>query len=311
MIAAVPRTLMVCPSLVKRGLRSTVGSSILRKELKTRIRGWRTMAILLAYMILLGVIAVAYLIHEGRPATGQSSGIGNQLFQVLAIFQLFLILFITTAGAAGAISGERQNKTWDLLVVTPLSSFSIVCGKLLASVAFDALLVFASLPIFSLAFIFGTVTALDVLKVYVVLLVTVVLIGTISLLISAATRRVTASMIASNVVALSFVGLALLVGYLENWGQHRFGQVGKPLTTPLTPAAQIDPFVALASALPNGRGQSFLGGLGVIHHAFRLPLTLQVWTAYSVLGIIASLMLFILATRFTRSTPRWVRAPET
>lgn len=290
-------------------MRNGLHNSVIGKELRTRMRGWRSIAVVTAYMLVLGTIAIGYLVQQAGPTTGQSSQIGVQLFQALAAFQLFLIVFITPASTAGAISGERQRQTWDLLLVTRLSTFGIVWGKLLAGLAFDILLIFASLPLFSLVFLFGGVAPNDVAQVYVVFLASVLLLGTVSLFISALTRRVSASMIVGNVLALLLsVGITIFAAYLENWGNPQFVPgLGRALPAPaLTPLAQIDPFVALASAMPNSNGTSFLGNIGTIHHAFLLPMTIHLWGAFAILSVVFSAVLLALTTLVARHTPRWL-----
>lgn len=296
--------------------RSALGllqNSLAGKELRTRMRGWRSTAVLTAYMAILAAIAIGFLIKQAGPTTDQSSQIGLQLFQALSFFQLLLILFITPAATAGAISGERQRQTWDLLLVTRLSSLGIVWGKLVASVAFGVLLVLASLPLFSLVFLFGGVAPDDILHTYLVFFTTILLVGVASLFISALTRRLAVAMIVSNVLALGIAGaISLLALYLEDWGQQTYGPsfgpngpTASPLP-PLTPLAQIDPLAALASALPSSTGGSFLGGLGAVRHAFGLPLTLDLWTAYALLATVISLLLLTLTTILVRSNARWL-----
>lgn len=296
--------------------RAALHNPVVGKELRTRMRSWRSLVLVTAYMGVLAIIAVGFLIQQTGPRTSQTSQVGVQLFQVLAAFQLFLILFITPASIAGAISGERQRQTWDLLRVTRLSTFSIVWGKLLAGLAFNVLLIFASLPLFSLVFLFGGVAPVDVIHVYIVFLATVLLLGTTSLFISVLTRRLATSMIVSDIVALTLgVGVTLMTLALENWNAQQYVQQYSPIagqgvqTTPpaaLSPLAQLDPFVALASALPNSSGSSFLGDLGTIHNAFALPVTMHFWSAFTVLSVVVSAILLTLTTYGARSTPRWL-----
>ncbi len=49
--------------------------------------------------------------------------------------------------AAGAITGEKERKTYEMLLASPMRPGSIVLGKLVASLAHLAVLVFCSLPI--------------------------------------------------------------------------------------------------------------------------------------------------------------------
>src|SRR5438093_9090140 len=80
----------------------------------------------------------------------QGTNYGQFLFLFLVIFQVVLLAFITPALTAGAISGERERQTLDLLFVTPIAPFSIIWGKLLASMSFVALLLIISYAVFCL-----------------------------------------------------------------------------------------------------------------------------------------------------------------
>jgi ABC-2 type transport system permease protein len=295
-------------------IRLTAGlhNSVAGKEFRMRMRGWRSTAVLTVYMAILGIIAIAFLMQQSGPTSGQSSQVGLRLFQTMAIFQLFLILFVTPVSTAGAISGERQRQTWDLLLVTRLSSFGIVWGKLIAGLAFDLLLILASLPLFSLVFLFGGVAPEDITHTYIVFLATVVLLGVLSLCISALTRRLALAMVASNLIALLLgVGITLLTLYLQNWGSQSVqpGPRGLIATSspPLTPLAEIDPLVALASALPNQNGGSYLGGLNTVHRALLLPWSMPLWEAFTFLVVVLSVATVAATTLLVRSAPRWLR----
>jgi ABC-2 type transport system permease protein len=289
-------------------LRDLLDNSVAGKELRTRMRGLRSTIILTLYISILGVIAIAFLLQQAGPSSSQSSQVGLQLFQTMAVFQLFLILFITPASTAGAISGERQRQTWDLLLVTRLSSFGIVWGKLVAGLAFNLLLILASLPLFSLVFLFGGVAPDDIVHTYIVFVVTVIFLGVTSLWISGLTSRLAVAMVTSNVVSLVLgVGLTLLTLYLQSWGAQSYGPRGPIPPPPLTPLAHLDPLVALASALPNSTGRSYLGGLEKVHHAFGLPIDMHLWAAYSWTALLLSAALLLFTTILVRTPPWWLR----
>ena len=92
-------------------------------------------------------------------ATYQSSQIGTGIFAGLLILQTLLILILAPAFTTGAISQEREKQTLDLLVTTPISSLSIVLGKLFSALAWAFLLVVASIPLTAMVFVFGGVGA--------------------------------------------------------------------------------------------------------------------------------------------------------
>lgn len=284
-------------------------TSVFAKDLQLRMRGWRWAGVASLYASILAAIAVAFLVHRYSLVAGESTQAGIHLFQALAFGEVFLIVFVTPASLAGAISGERQHRTWDLLITSPVPLRHIVWGKLLAGIAFNLTLLATSLPLFGLVFLFAGMTPAAMLPALLVLLVTVLLLGTTSLAISALTARLTVSYMLSMLLALLLaVGLSLVTLYVVATGGLSLFALGSlPFqadgsSVPLPPIAQFDPFIALLSALPGDSGGTLLGGLGTIHHAFGLPWRIPLWGAYLVLSVIISLLIILL-------TPRMARAP--
>jgi ABC-type transport system involved in multi-copper enzyme maturation permease subunit len=225
------------------------------------------------------------------------------LFTGLALLQLLLILLVTPSSVAGAISGERQRQTWDLLLITRLSTFGIVWGKLASGVAFQILLMFSALPIFSLVFLFGGVSPGDIFHVYLVSVLTALFVGSISIFISSISRRTATAIIIANLVTLVLaLGLSLLEVFLQVLFRHP--QYGS--TVPLSPFAQVDPFIGLYSALPNPSGGYYLSNLDWVHHSFIFFGTIPEWEAYSIVTFVISCCLIGLASFFARSRTRWL-----
>src|SRR6202011_6252266 len=129
---------------------------IVAKEYRSRMRTWRSPVAMTVYILLLG--GLGWAIFSSMAASsrnsvfngGQAANYGQGLFLYLVLFQMVLLAFITPALTAGAISSERERQTIDLLFVTKLPAFSILWGKLLASMSFVLLLLLLSVPIFSL-----------------------------------------------------------------------------------------------------------------------------------------------------------------
>ncbi|OTA40184.1 MAG: hypothetical protein A6D92_21950, partial [Symbiobacterium thermophilum] len=116
--------------------------------------------------------------------------------------------------SAGAIAGERERQTLDLLLVTRLTPAQVVVGKLLAATGFALLLMFASLPVFGLIFLFGGFSLYRLGLSALVYVVTVLLLGSVSLYFSALYRRTQTAVVAAYGVVTTWILLSPLFGAL-------------------------------------------------------------------------------------------------
>src|SRR5438552_8479485 len=190
---------------------------IVAKEYRSRMRTWRSPVAMMVYILLLG--GLGWAIFSGLASAarrsfngGQAANYGQQLFLYLVLFQMGLIAFVTPALTAGAISGERERQTIDLLFVTRIPPFSIVWGKLIASMSFVVLLLLLSVPIFSLVFLFGGIELDQVVAAFIVTAVGALTLGVIGIACSTAFRRTLAATVAAYGAAFILLAGSLLYG---------------------------------------------------------------------------------------------------
>ena len=203
------------------GRRSAVGSLLTNpvtvKELRSRMRGRRAFAVLTLYLLVLGgVITVVYLAYTGNvagPGSTAARTAGKGLFAAVLAVQVFLVAFIGPAFTAGAISGERERQTFDLLRTTLLSAESFVLGKLISALGYVFLLVLVSIPLQSIAFLLGGLSLVELVISQVVILVAAVTYALYGLWCSAAMRTTLAATV-TTFAGMLFVtfGTPLLAG---------------------------------------------------------------------------------------------------
>lgn len=195
----------------RRRRRLLFGNPVVLKELRGRMRGARAFVVLTVYLLLMsGFTALLYVISAStRDIYGFSSGgqIGRTLFVGTVAIELFLVTFIAPAFTAGAISGERERQTYDLLRTTMLPPRSLVMGKLISALSYVFLLLLAAIPLQSIAFLFGGVTEAEVVLASVILLVTAITLGTVGIFFSASTTRT----LSANITTYAFT-LGLTIG---------------------------------------------------------------------------------------------------
>jgi hypothetical protein len=129
--------------------------------------------------------------------------------------QVLLVIFITPAFTAGAISGERERKTFDLLRATLLSARALVTGKLISALAYVVLLILSAVPLESMAFLLGGVALEEIVISQIVLLVTAVAYGAVGICISSRMKTaLSATVLSYGFAILSTAGLPLLFALL-------------------------------------------------------------------------------------------------
>ncbi|NJO84023.1 MAG: hypothetical protein HC828_15375, partial [Blastochloris sp.] len=164
-----------CGARIGRDLKAFRFNPVMIKELRGRMRGVRAFAVLTVYLGLMsGFALLLYLVYNSfSRGTGSSAAgeIGRVLFMGVVGIELLLIIFIAPAFTAGAITGERERQTYDLLQTTLLSSPSFVIGKLESALGYIVLLLLAGVPLQSIAFLFGGVSELELVLSFVILAV--------------------------------------------------------------------------------------------------------------------------------------------
>lgn len=244
---------------------------IVAKEYRSRMRTWRSPIAITVYILLLGGLGWAIFSAEASSAQnslnpGQAANFGQSLFVWLIMFQMVLLTFITPALTAGAISSERERQTIDLLFVTRLPSFSILWGKLLASMSFAFLLLLLSVPIFSLVFLFGGIELDQLLSAFLVTAVAALTLGILGLACSAAFPRTLPATVAAYGAAFILLAGSFLYGLLFPTSldlQNAAKPVAPPAITYLSP---VIPLVTIAMNQPISgygvRNSPFVGGSG-------------------------------------------------
>jgi ABC-2 type transport system permease protein len=284
---------------------------IIVKELRSRMRGARAFVVLTVTLLLLGTISFALyriVLTTARYTTAPvSPQIGQALFGGLAFLELMMVCFVTPAVTAGAISGEREKLTFEMLLATPMRPVSILWGKLVSALSYVLLLIFAAIPMASLVFIFGGVAPRDMIKSLFVLVAVAVTLGMVGLTMSVWMGRTGRATVVSYLVVL-----ALLIGPLLIYVLVAVLRQDVPPRWILVPNPMSALFSALTPAAPGSGPDSFFWGLGMVlggnldvlsggQTVMLRPLYHYTLPLYGAI----TLGLFLLASRLVRPTRRW------
>ena len=258
-------------------MRELLANPVLVKEIKLRFRNMKSFTGLFFYLIIMGIFVFGFVYLTSSISGGgffrpEESFI---LFTMLSFIQLGLILFITPALTAGTVSTEREKQTLNILLTTAQSSFQIILGKLLSSIAFLLLLLVSGLPIYSMVFLYGGVSPGQIAVIFLFYFLTLLAIGSLGVMYSTVTRRTVVSMIAtfSTMIFLTAVtGFFLIL--TVSISSASMGTGISPLSYLW---ASINPAVVLMSLLEPSWNNEISQVTGI---------SLPLWVSYSIFYIL-------------------------
>ena len=155
---------------------------IIAREMRGRMRGNRALWVQFGYLgVLTVVILVTYLGYDLSHDAWRTGEVGRRLFSALCVAQGALVALIAPALAAGAITLEREQRTLDSLLVSPLSTGALLRGKLVAATLFMLLLLVAGVPLIAMTVLLGGVAPSEVVAVFAVHLANALLLAAVGL----------------------------------------------------------------------------------------------------------------------------------
>ncbi|MEM9955136.1 MAG: hypothetical protein AAF846_26240 [Chloroflexota bacterium] len=215
-----PAILGLIPALIGgffmfRDWRAFHSNAVSVRELRGRMRGVRSFAIITVFLLLMGsFVVLLYLLQLPRLRAESviiTGNLGQLLFFGVVGVELMLIAFIVPALTAGAITGERERQTYDLLQTTLLSAPSFIVGKMESALGYIVLLLMSAIPLQSVAFLFGGVSQTEVYVTFILLMATALLLGALGMFFSATVDKTMSSTVRVYTTSIIIVfGLPLL-----------------------------------------------------------------------------------------------------
>ncbi|MCA9873291.1 MAG: hypothetical protein KC441_06540 [Anaerolineales bacterium] len=271
----------------KRRLHSLRQNPVTMKELRSRMRGRRAFVVLTVYLLAMSafitLIYAAYASAAGGPYGPDSREAGKAVFAGVLTVQGFMVIFVGPSFTVGAISGEKERQTYDLLRTTLLSARTLVAGKLISALSYVFLLIIVSIPLQSIAFLLGGVALVELILSQVIILVAAVTFALWGLYCSSVMRSTQAASVATFAGALFMVaGIPILV--------LLFSLFSSPI---------------MASMSVSWAGEAILLYLGILLAATNLPATLLV----SEVILLEEDALFFFQNTFSGSHTLWFPSP--
>ena len=133
--------------------------------------------------------------------------LGEAFFSIYLIVQIALVVLLTPAYVAGAISDEKDRKTLEFLLATDLANHEIILSKLLSRFANLTLFLLTGLPILSVLQFMGGIDANLLLAGFAGTGLTMLGVGSVSILLSTLLKKPRDSIGMTYLVIVCYVAL--------------------------------------------------------------------------------------------------------
>lgn len=131
---------------------------IIKRDVRVQSRSMKICWGVFAYELILALvffIAMMVIREESQYSTDNIYSTLIWLYPILAVAQLVILALIVPVRTASAISGEKERQTFDIMMTTSMTPFSIVMGKVMTAIIQSMFFVVASMPIMALSFVVG------------------------------------------------------------------------------------------------------------------------------------------------------------
>ncbi len=185
---------------------------VLTRELLVNLRSPRAFILQLIYVIFLAAVVYFYWPAAAEAGTRQvGSGTARRLFELFFLGQFFMVALVAPTFAAGSITGEKERKTYEMLLASPLRPTTILVGKLLSSLTYLVLLILSSLPLMILCFLLGGILLSEIARSYLILILAAGTFGLVSVACSSFFRRTSSALVVSYLVILPLAVLCVVL----------------------------------------------------------------------------------------------------
>lgn len=188
---------------------------ILLKELRSVFR--TPLFIRFLYLCTAGVAVLVMMVGGVASSEMPPAEAGQVVFHLFFGVALAVLCLVAPAYSATSLTSEREQGTYESLILSGMDPAKIVQGKFLASFAMFTLVLVALSPVVGIAFLFGGVSPLEVVFAFIGLEMVLACAVAFGLVLSA---RLRSTRIAILLAAMLFVPASMFsVGVMSAFGQ--------------------------------------------------------------------------------------------
>ncbi len=199
-----------------------LNGAIINKELREVLRNPKIFRGSLLILLLCGLaFASFWATASSHISMSERLMFARVSFAGLSGVGLLIFMLIPPLLTASAITAEREGKTYEMLICTPLSRLQILLGKWLSVISYQLILLICLMPIVALIFQLGGVGLDEIATALMILLTTMATYSMLGLAMSSRYRRSASSLVMTILIILVLnVGMLLFEIFLFRIGQQ-------------------------------------------------------------------------------------------
>jgi ABC-type transport system involved in multi-copper enzyme maturation permease subunit len=251
------------------------GNPVFAKEMRSRVRSRKQpRSTRVASLCVVGLVLLLLYFYGVRWILSGSSGSGESAYLFFTGFVLLtMTLLVSPPLAAGAITQEREQQTWNALLLSRLTAAEIVTGKFVAALLPALVLQLLFAPLNLLAAVVGSIPGLVYGVSNLLLFATTLFLIAMSLFCSWAVKRTFMATAASfSVVAFLVVGTYIL------YGLWTVGNPGSATRDEAFPPLWLNPYRAMSFVLERDGHSMAIGLIYIVFCALMTVFLLYVVT---------------------------------
>lgn len=201
---------------------------IVKRDVRVQSRSMKISWGVFAYELILALVFFfAMLVIQDNNRYSNSNIYSNLvwLYPALAVTQLVILGLTVPVRTASAISGEKERQTFDIMMTTSMTPFSIIMGKVMTAIIQSMFFVIASMPIMALCFVIGGMSWSYLFWFFAVALLMSFFAASIGILCSSLCKRSVSAVIMSYGFYLIFFVVTalpiLLAEYLDSYNGYQ------------------------------------------------------------------------------------------
>ena len=131
---------------------------IIKRDVRVQSRSMKICWGVFVYELILALVFFLVMLiiqEENKYSTSNIYSTLVLLYPILGVTQLVVLALIVPVRTASAISGEKERQTFDIMMTTSMTPFSIILGKVMTAIIQSMFFVVASMPVMALSFVIG------------------------------------------------------------------------------------------------------------------------------------------------------------